>query len=191
VVFLRLRPGVFWHDNLSVGVRESSSTLPGTWCLTVHVSGLQVRLSRLCWDSSSLWPTHDVLSSSPVMTLDVRWNTLSNGKTRLLSLRRRLHCRCGRSCTRLSWRSQRAACRSRASSRTRIPFILLYGLLVSLLQRLHLLLLLVATMDSFPNRSTNGTTHVLTPVVVTQYVSRAHAMRNKTLLIFAFCNMLP
>lgn len=60
-----------------------------------------------------------------------------------------------------------------------------------LLQCLHLLLLLVTSMNGFSNRSANGTSHILTSVIVTQNISGTNAMRNKALLVFALCNVLP
>ena len=74
---------------------------------------------------------------------------------------------------------------------SRLYLVLLHRLLVSLLQRLHLLLLLVATVNSFSDRTTNRTTDILTPVIVAQDVARTDTMRYQTFLILAFGDMLP
>ena len=46
-------------------------------------------------------------------------------------------------------------------------------------------------MDSLPDRSTNGTTGIFAPMVVTQHIPRANAVWHETLLILALCNVLP
>ena len=46
-------------------------------------------------------------------------------------------------------------------------------------------------MDSLPDRSTNGTTDILAPMIVTQHIPRANAVWHETLLILALCNVLP
>jgi len=69
--------------------------------------------------------------------------------------------------------------------------VLLNRLLMTLLERLHLLLLLMTSMDRFSNWTTDRTAYVLTTMVMTQHVSRTDTMRYKTLLILTFGNVLP
>ena len=69
--------------------------------------------------------------------------------------------------------------------------MLLNGLLMPLLESLHLLLLLVATMDSFAYRATYWATDVLTSMVVAEDIPRTHTVWDQTLLILTFGNVLP
>ena len=68
---------------------------------------------------------------------------------------------------------------------------LLNCLLVSLLQSLHLLLLLVASVNGFPHRTTDRATYILATMVMTEHVSRTHTVWDQTFLVLAFSNMLP
>lgn len=69
--------------------------------------------------------------------------------------------------------------------------ILLHGLLMPLLQNLHLLLLLVTPVNRLTNRSTHGTTNVLTAMVMAQHVPRTDAMGDDAFLILTLGNVLP
>lgn len=68
---------------------------------------------------------------------------------------------------------------------------LLHSLLMPLLQGLHLLLLLVTSMDGLSNGTADGASYVFTAVVVTQDVTGTDAMGDEALLIFTFGDMLP
>ena len=59
------------------------------------------------------------------------------------------------------------------------------------LERLHVLLLFVATMNRLANRTTDGASNILATMVVAEHVTAADAMRYQTLLILAFGNVLP
>lgn len=65
------------------------------------------------------------------------------------------------------------------------------GALVLVFEGLHLLLLLVASVDGFSNRATHWTSNILAPMVVAEDVARTDAVGDQTLLIFAFRNVLP
>ena len=56
--------------------------------------------------------------------------------------------------------------------------ILLDCLLMTLLQCLHLLLLFVASVDSFSYGTTNWTTYILTSMIVTQNIPRTYTVRH-------------
>lgn len=62
---------------------------------------------------------------------------------------------------------------------------------VLLLQRLHLLLLLVGTVNRLPNRPADGTPRIFAPVVVAEHIPRTDTVRNLALLILALGNVLP
>jgi len=54
-----------------------------------------------------------------------------------------------------------------------------------------MLLFFVAAVNRLAHWTTNGTTHILATMVVTEHVTAAHAVRHQTLLILAFGNVLP
>jgi len=62
---------------------------------------------------------------------------------------------------------------------------------MTLLKSLHLLLFFVAPMNGLANWSANRATNIFTSMIMTQNIARTDAMRNKTLLILAFSNVLP
>ena len=64
-------------------------------------------------------------------------------------------------------------------------------MLVARLERVHMLLLLMTTVDRFTYGSTYGTAHVLTTMIVAEHVPRAYTVRNQALLVLALGNMLP
>ena len=68
---------------------------------------------------------------------------------------------------------------------------LLHSTLMLLFESLHLLLLFVAPMNGLSDGSTNGTSHILTPMVVTENISATHTVLHRTLLVLAVSDMLP
>mmetsp|Transcript_879 Transcript_879/g.2025 ORF Transcript_879/g.2025 Transcript_879/m.2025 type:complete len:271 (+) Transcript_879:846-1658(+) len=59
------------------------------------------------------------------------------------------------------------------------------------LQRLHLLLFFVTSMNCFSHGTTYWATDVFTSMIVAQYVSGTYAVRNQTFLILTLSNMFP
>ena len=68
---------------------------------------------------------------------------------------------------------------------------LLDCLLVSLLQSLHLLLLLMTSMNGLPHGATYRATDVFASMVVAEHIPRTNTVWDQALLVFAFSNMLP
>jgi len=69
--------------------------------------------------------------------------------------------------------------------------LLLERCLMSLLQSLHLFLLLVTSVDRLPNGSAHRTPDVLTAMIMTQNVAGADTVWNQAFLVLALCDMLP
>ena len=69
--------------------------------------------------------------------------------------------------------------------------ILFNGRIMTFLQFRHLLLLLMASMNGFSNGSTYRTANIFASMIMAQNIPRTDTMRHLTLLVLAFCNMLP
>jgi hypothetical protein len=103
-------------------------------------------------------------------------NTLSLGRRLDLGTNQRLHS--------LRWKWHWLRGDRRVAS-------LLNSALMLLFECLHLLLLFVTPVNSLSDGATNGTPNILASMVVTQDISRADTMWDKTLLILAFGNVFP
>lgn len=174
MVLLRFRPHSFRHDHLSV---RKSETRNG-------------RHRRLPGHSSNRNAARQGCSRVCLRQTDSAWRPERSRETLrhvgLLPLVGRFHGYCrrdsGRNCC--SARKRRIYLRARYTR-------LLNGLLVPLLEGLHMLLFLVASMNRFAYRTTNGATDVLATMVMTQHIAAADTVRHQTFLIFAFGNVLP
>mmetsp|Transcript_5457 Transcript_5457/g.10882 ORF Transcript_5457/g.10882 Transcript_5457/m.10882 type:complete len:221 (+) Transcript_5457:1278-1940(+) len=180
VVFPGFRTCMFGGYHLSIGKNGNARGTDGS----DRLLGCSGNGHRSC--SSGSW-----LLQGALVYLEARW--LQRRRLSSLTLLRRFQRRRHRGLLLLNRRWHRPDSRGgRRCVRSDLRHLsLLPGLLIALLQCLHLLLLLMTSMNRFPDWAANRASHILTPMVMAQDVTRADAMRNQTFLILTLGNVLP